>query len=314
MHHKADVAGARAIASALREVKPDVVHAQDRRAALACSFVRGVPLVATFHGVPDSAAGWWVEDGPLAGKRIGWQASGLMVDALVLRRMRAVVAPSRAMAAFLVRRMRVPAGAVHLIHNGVALPLGERVSHSGGGARVFTSVGSFAAIKAMPALVQAFLVVAGTRPELRLRLVGDGDDRRKCEELARAAGLQDRVDLPGYRTDVPAQLAQADAFVLPSVNENLPLALLEAMAAGLPCIASRVGAIPELMDETNGMLVSPGDGPALERAMATLADDGRLAQTLGQAGARRVEREFSIGRCADGHIELWQAVAGASRR
>ena len=79
------------------------------------------------------------------------------------------------------------------------------------------------------------------------------------------------MEFTGYRTDVDAQLEQADAFVLPSLNENLPLALLQAMAMGLPCIAAGVGGIPEVLDADCGMVVAPGDDGFAERGHG--ADD-----------------------------------------
>src|SRR5260370_28867577 len=90
---------------------------------------------------------------------------------------------------------------------------------------------------ATPVLGGAFMAVASNRPDLRLRMIGAGSDRRRCEELAGHASWRHRVEFPGYRTDVDASLEQAHVFVLPSLNANLPLALLHALATGLPCIA-----------------------------------------------------------------------------
>src|SRR5207248_9659482 len=133
--------------------------------------------------------------------------------------------------------------------------------------------------------------------DIRLQLVGDGEDRARWEEEVRRRRLESRVELTGYRTDTPAQLRRADAFVLPSVNENLPLALLEAMMAGLACVASRVGGVPEAIDERCGILVAPGDHGDLVTAMARLADEPELAARLGAAAAARARREFTMATC-----------------
>ena len=118
------------------------------------------------------------------------------------------------------------------------------------------------------------------------------------------------MEFTGYRTDVDAQLEQADVFVLPSLNENLPLALLQAMAMGLPCIAADVGGIPEVLDADCGIIVAPGDAGSLSMAMARMIDEPRLAAGLGSAARRRVAERFSLSRCADGSS---RAVVGDSR-
>jgi glycosyltransferase involved in cell wall biosynthesis len=305
---KTDLAGGRELGRALRGWAPDVVHAQDRRAALAAATVASVaaPVAATYHGVPDDAAGLWVTQGPLARRRPSAGALAVLAaDALVARRVAVTVAPSMTMAAFLRRRLRVPAARLRVIPNGVALP---RPRPPDGPARTFVSVGTFARAKSVGTLVEAFAGVARSRPHLRLLLVGDGGERAACERQAAALGVGGRVEFAGYRTDVPAQLTRADAFVLPSVNENLPLALIQAMGAGLACIGARVGAVPELLSDAAGLLVPPADAGALAAAMAALADDPGLAPALGRAAAAAALR-FSVARCADAHLALWRALA-----
>jgi glycosyltransferase involved in cell wall biosynthesis len=304
---KTDLQGGWDLGRVLRQWTPDVVHAQDRRAALAVATVAGTgaPVAATYHGVPDGAAGLWVEEGPPAGRRPTPRAVAVLAaDALVARRVAAVVAPSAAMARFLRRHLRVPAARVRVIPNGVTLPPPRPPA---GPARTFVSVGTFAPAKSVATLLDAFAAVARTRPQLRLVLVGDGDERPACERRAAALGVGGRVEFTGYRTDVPAQLARADAFVLPSINENLPLALIEGMGAGLACVASRVGAVPELLAAGAGLLVPPADVAALAAAMASLADDAALAPRLGRAAALAAAR-FSAAACADAHQALWHAL------
>ncbi len=304
---KTDLRGYQAAGALLAKLTPDIVHAQDRRAGLVSSLMaRGeTPILLTFHGVPDNAAGRWVQAGPLHGRRPSISGgSRLLADALVARRVSCTVAPSRAMAAFLHRELRVPRDRIAVVRNGVAIPpRRQRVT----GIRTFITVGSFAPCKATPALVAAFLSVSASRPGLRLRMVGDGADRQRCEELVRQAGTGN-VEFTGYRTDVAAQLEQADVFVLPSVNENLPLALLQAMAMGLPCIAAGVGGIPEVLDADCGMLVAPGDTGSLSAAMARMTDEPGRAASLGAVARRRATERFSLSRCADGYLNLWSEI------
>ena len=306
---KTDLAGGRQLARLLRAWAPDVVHAQDRRAALAATTVAraGAPVAATYHGVPDDAAGLWVAEGPLAHRPPSARALAVLAaDALVARRAAVTVAPSATMAEFLRRRLRVPGARLRVIPNGVAL---ARPRPPVGPARTFVSVGTFAPAKSVGTLVKAFAAVARTRPHLRLLLVGDGLERAACERLAVALGVHGRVEFAGYRTDVPVQLARAEAFVLPSLNENQPLALIEAMGAGLACVATRIGAVPELLGGGAGLLVPPADVEALAAAMAALADDPGLAPALGRAAAAAARR-FSVARCADAHLALWRALVG----
>ena len=312
---KADARGIAAVARWLDKLAPDIVHAQDRRAGLVSSLVAGrrAPVVLTFHGVPDSAAGRWVQSGPLHGHRPGISGgSRLVADALLARRVGYTVAPSQAMAEFLRRELRVPASRLRVLHNGVAIP-GQHKQLNG--IQTFATVGKFAPCKAMPILVEAFAGFAANRPRLRLRMVGDGHDRRRCEELARqAVDGAGNIEFTGYRTDVDAQLEQADVFVLPSLNENLPLALLQAMAMGLPCIASAVGAIPEVLDADCGILVPPGDVGSLRAAMKRMIDEPGLAARLGAMARRRVAERFSLSRCADDHLKLWSEILSGGRR
>ena len=283
---KRDLRSLAEVARLLEELVPDIIHAQDRRAGLVAALVAGrkTPVVMTFHGVPDSAAGRWVNAGPLHGRRPGISGgSRLVADALVARRVRCTVAPSRAIAQFLHRELRVPVRRVRVLHNGVAIP--PRHEHRYG-VRTFVTACSFAPCKATPVLVEAFLAVEAERPGLRLRMIGDGPERRRCEELARHADREGQVEFTGYLTDVYAELEQSDVFVLPSLNENLPLALLQAMATGLPCIASNVGGVPEVITRDCGVLVPPGNIGSLQAAMERLIDEPGLAERLGAAARR----------------------------
>jgi glycosyltransferase involved in cell wall biosynthesis len=311
---KADLRGLAAVSRLLQRLAPDIVHAQDRRAGLVASLVAGskTPVVLTFHGVPDNAAGRWVQGGPLHGRRAGMSGgSRLVADALVARRIACTIAPSQAMAGFLHRELRVPAGRLRVLPNGVAIPSPRGPGNS---IRTFVTAGSFAPCKATPVLVEAFMAIAATRPQLRLRMIGDGPDRRLCEELAGQAGLGSQVEFTGYRTDMDAQLGQADAFVLPSLNENLPLALLQAMAMGLPCIAADVGGIPEMLNAGCGILVPPGDVRSLRAAMERLIDEPALAARLGAAARNRVAERFSLSGCADNHLRLWSDILWSRHR
>jgi len=162
------------------------------------------------------------------------------------------------------------------------------------GAPVVICVAGFRAEKDHATLLRAFRAVVDGRPAV-LRLVGDGPERPAAEALAAELGLEESVEFLGNRTDVDRLLADADVFVLASYAvENLPFAVLEAMAAGLPVVATDVGALAELVrDGVTGALVPPRDAAALARALtAVLADPDRA--TLGLAGRAHLQAEFAF--------------------
>lgn len=140
-------------------------------------------------------------------------------------------------------------------------------------------------------LLQALAGLRERYPRLRLVLAGSGAAQAQVRERARVLGIASQVDLPGW-VDAPARdalLAQADIFVLPSYYEGLPVSVLEAMAAGLPVIASNVGSIPEMIDaDVEGLLIAPGDVPALIAALERLLPDVALRESMGLAAQCKV--------------------------
>lgn len=132
-------------------------------------------------------------------------------------------------------------------------------------------------------------------PRLKLSIVGDGPLLPAVREQVAALGLQDAVWLPGARADIAALLHTFSVFALPSLAEGTPVSMLEAMACGLPVVASRVGGIPEVVDEgVQGLLVPVGDVDALTDALARYAQDAGLRAAHGGAGRARVEERFSL--------------------
>lgn len=156
-------------------------------------------------------------------------------------------------------------------------------------------VGRLTPIKGLRVLLEAFAAVHAARPNLSLTLVGDGDDRAHLERLA--APLGGAVTFLGYRSqaEVARALGDADALVLPSFAEGLPVVLMEALAAGRPVIATRVAGVGELVEDgVSGLLVHAGDVGGLGRAIRRLAEDPALRLRMGQAGRRMVRAEFDV--------------------
>jgi glycosyltransferase involved in cell wall biosynthesis len=158
-------------------------------------------------------------------------------------------------------------------------------------------VGWLIPIKGVTYLVSAMAKVLEQHPESMLVLVGKGDDKGgeeiKLKEQVERAGLADKVRFLGWRSDVDEIMGCFDIFVLPSLNEGMGRVLVEAMAAGLPIVASRVGGIPDLIkDGQNGLLVPPKDASALENAISTLFEDKEKRKRMGEAGTKMC-RQYS---------------------
>jgi glycosyltransferase involved in cell wall biosynthesis len=173
-------------------------------------------------------------------------------------------------------------------------------------ARLAPQKGHTVLLEALPAVVARF-------PGLRVELVGHEHLTSRAELEARAArlGLSERVHFAGFRDDLPALLARWDLLVLPSLWEGFGLVLLEAMAAGRPVVASRVGPIPEVVvhGET-GLLVPPGQPAALAAALLELLEHPDLAARLGEAGQRRAAERFGLDRMVAETEALYDELLG----
>lgn len=141
------------------------------------------------------------------------------------------------------------------------------------------------------------LLAAATEiPEAVFAIAGDGPERGELERAAERLGLHERVRFLGARLDIPELLAASDVFVLPSLYEGLPIALLEAMAAGRPVVATKIGGTDEVVsDGISGLLVPPRDPAAIASAVQRLLDDPQLQERLADAGRAAVTQAFSAG-------------------
>jgi glycosyltransferase involved in cell wall biosynthesis len=143
-------------------------------------------------------------------------------------------------------------------------------------------------------------------PDVRFDIVGDGTERNQLIAYARDRGVAHAFTFHGHCEDVPARIAASDICVLPSLSEAFPNAVLEAMAAGLPVVASAVGGILEVVeDDRTGLLVPPGDALALAGALERLLQDDALGTRLAAAGRRTVELRYSFDRMIASFDELY---------
>jgi glycosyltransferase involved in cell wall biosynthesis len=220
---------------------------------------------------------------------------------LIARRSAAFVAVSREDRRRMVEVERIPERAIELVPNGIdALPAGDgaRVRRELGVEPDAPLAGAVAVLrpqKGLDVMVRAAAEAARAVPALRLVIAGEGPERARLEALAAELGAAERVTLLGHRSDVPDLLAALDVAVSSSWFEGSPLAILEYMDAGLPVAATRVGGVPDLIEDgVHGRLVEPGDAPALAGALVELLGDRGRAAAMGARGRERRRAEFDL--------------------
>lgn len=229
----------------------------------------------------------------------------LGIDRLLTRYTSRHIAVSRDGLELRLRRERVAPERIILIPNGVSVTSPESDSEISARVRrelgiapdapLLGSVGRVVAAKGYDHMLAALAELARDRPGLRWLVVGDGDQRPRLERTVSDLGLGQVVIWAGRRGDVPDLLQAMDVWVMSSLREGLPVALLEAMAAGKPIVATRVGGIPDAVrDGEHARLVPPADPRALADAIASCLDDVELASRLGRNARERVRGEYSI--------------------
>jgi len=228
------------------------------------------------------------------------------------------VALSRDLAEYLQQRVGVASGRLSQIYNGVDTerfaPAAQRQPIPGSPFDdphlwLVGTVGRMQTVKAQPLLVRAFVCALERAPDLRARLrlvlVGEGPLRSECEAIVTEAGLSSHAWLAGERADVPAIMRGLNAFALPSLAEGISNTILEAMASGLPVLATDVGGNRELVDDgKSGLLVPADDVDALADGLIRLAEASALARDMGRAGRERAERQFSL----DAMVSAYEAM------
>lgn len=274
---------ARRLRGLLRGERFDLAHAHIYASAAAAALATpgtGVPLVITEH----TEATWQT-----------WRAR--WVSRWVYRRVERIIAVSTPIRRRLVERDGVHPDLITIVPNAVVATPEARPEEPTAGPSGRPLVGVVARLqpeKGVATFLKAAARTAPRFPEAHFIVAGDGPLRQELVALAEDLGLRDRVRFLGFRSDASALMASLDVLVVPSLTEGSPLVTLEAMAAGVPVVASAVGGIPDqIRDGKEGLLVPPGDTGAMAEAIAALLRDPARARSLGEAGRRRATSVFS---------------------
>jgi glycosyltransferase involved in cell wall biosynthesis len=202
---------------------------------------------------------------------------------------------------------------VAVLHNGIDTEQFSFTGPASDGPVVL--VARLAREKDVPTLLHAAALIATGQPDFRLEIAGDGPERSNLEALRDRLGLGQHVRFLGAVRDVPRLLARARLFVLPSLSEGISLTLLEAMARGLPVVATTVGGNPEVVSQgATGLLVSARDPNALAEAVLGLWRQPNLGRRMGQAGRQRVEQHFDVRQMVARYESMYLHPSGKSQR
>lgn len=225
----------------------------------------------------------------------------------VARRFCRVVAVSDSIREQIPNVVGIEPGRLTTVHNGVAC--GAAKGTPDGQGLTFISVGRFDAIKNHDMMIRAFARVVAQFPDSTLVLVGDGPQRPAIESLIAGLNLGANVELTGFRSDVAELLGRADVFLMSSRYEGISIALLEAMRAGLPTVATQVGGIPEtVLEHRTGLLVPTEDIDGFAAAMSSLAASPGLRRQYGDAAREFQAREFSSNAMLERYAALYAPI------
>jgi len=297
---RADWRAVRQIEECIQEDGIELLHTHGYKADLygyVAARRSGKPIVATCHN--------WVG---------GTAALGIYnhLDRMALKRFQGLAAVSDSVAQRLLAS-GVPARKIRTIANGIDVQTFERARPlqvlNFDGSKVVGMVARLDLQKGFEYLLRAASELRSAFPGLKVVIVGEGPDRNEIEGMIHRLGLQSNVILAGQRSEMPDIYAAMDVFVLPSLNEGLPMTILEAMAASRPVIATRVGAIPKVIqDGETGLLVDPGDMNGLRDALARLLTDSDFCCRLGAAGHDWVSRNYTSEAMAMKYRQMYDDV------
>jgi glycosyltransferase involved in cell wall biosynthesis len=281
------------VVQALRSFAPDLVHAHSTKAGFAA---RLCAAILGFKAVVFTSHGWAFNESESEWVRRIYEHAERCAAHVTTK----IICVSEYHRNLALRRKVGRPDQLAVIPNGVDPGLfpgrnGNTIRKEFGldGYAVIAVVNRLAPPKDLTTLLKAAALLPDN---CKVMIVGDGELRPKTEALIHNLGLERKVILTGNRTDIPDILSVSDVFVLSSLSEGLPITVIEAMMSALPVVATKVGGVPELIDERVGMLVSPEAPEMLARAIASLVSDPEIRKTMGQAARQKAVQHFSVDR------------------
>jgi len=279
----------RFVKSTVKTLNPDIVHCHSSVAGFIGRLaIRGkIPTVFTAHG-------WGFNIGvPLWQK---WVA--ILAERMVSRHTSAIICVSTFVKELALRYRIAPKEILHVVHNGVKVRDVQNAKSSHKKVELLF-VGRLVAPKRPLLLLQAIsLLSSHVRDQIHVRIIGEGPEKNALQAYIKAHQLDSTVDLLGGlpREEIFDMFDTSDALVFLSDWEGFPMTILEAMSAGLPIIASRVGGVGEMVDTSNGMLIENNRKESVSEAIARLVDDPSLRVRMGTASHKKIQQDFSLER------------------
>jgi glycosyltransferase involved in cell wall biosynthesis len=313
---RADRRAVGALRRLIRELRPQLVHTHSTKAGLLGRIAARAERIPALH----TAHAWSFSDG------LSWRrkAMAVPIEALAGRITERFIVVSEADREIAIRYNVGQDSQIRIVHNGVpdstlraqltarAEAVGADESTAAAAPPVLTMVARLAPPKDPLLLLRA---LSRVEVPFLLRIVGDGPDRPAVEAAIQDLGLSAQVEMLGVRKDVPALLADSDVFTLISAQEGFPLAILEAMRAGLPVVASDVGGVREAVEHgRTGVLIPRGDEAALRVALNRLLGDATLRSGLGAAGRAAYEARFTVEQMLDATVAVYRELLPPSTR
>jgi glycosyltransferase involved in cell wall biosynthesis len=255
--------------------------------------------------------------------RVGWKRR--LANRVLLRRHDRVIGVCNAVKTALAQKEGIPEHRIDVIRNGIDTVRFRPSPQDRTDVRAELSINGdeFLAImvarldpvKDHQTALRAAALAAARTPGLRLAIVGDGPERASIEEATRRQGLENRILMLGMRRDVPRLLAAADALLLTSVSEGIPLTVIEAMASGLPVISTRAGSVPDVVrDGETGLLASIGNAAGIADHLVQLRCSPALCEAMGRRGRERAVSEFSEQSMAESYAAVLESAIESARR
>jgi glycosyltransferase involved in cell wall biosynthesis len=286
------------LVSLLRKRRPDIVHAHDPHALSAAFMAAGMARSGTL----------------IAARRVDFPLRGAF-SRYKYRRAQRIICSSKAIAAVL-ENDGIPEERIRVVYEGVR----DRVPKSGDemllrsfgvpeGAPVVGNIAALTDHKDHRTLIEAARIVLARRGDVRFLIAGEGECRRDLERRLHETGLQDKVLLLGFRNDIDALLPAFTLFCLPSHMEGLGTSVLDAMAFGIPVVATNAGGIPEAVEDgVTGRVVPVRNAPRLAEALLELLEDEGRRTAMGFAGRRSFEERFAFERMVANTIRVYREV------